>query len=69
MENIEKNKYYIWLSSIEKISTREKIRLLDKYKNPQILFDKSKKELEEELTDDYDNSSKIIKELTNTYTR
>ena len=67
MENIEKNKYYIWLSSIEKISTREKIRLLDKYKNPQILFDKSKKELEEELTDDYDNSSKIIKELTNTY--
>lgn len=67
MENIEKNKYYIWLSSIEKISIREKIRLLDKYKNPKVLFDKSKKELEKELLDDYDSSSKIIKELTNIY--
>ena len=64
MENIEKNKYYIWLSSIEKISIREKIRLLDKYKNPKVLFDKSKKELEKELLDDYDSSSKIIKEFT-----
>lgn len=67
MENIEKNKYYIWLSSIEKISQRNKIKLLNQYKNLENLFNKSKKELEKELIEDYKNSDKIIKEITNTY--
>ncbi len=67
MKNIEQNKYYIWLSSIDKLSTREKIKLLDKYKDPAILFDKTKKELEEELLDYFENVNKIIKAITNLY--
>lgn len=67
MKNIEQNKYYIWLSSIDKLSTREKIELLNKYKDPQILFDKTKKELEEELLDYFENANKIIKAITNLY--
>lgn len=67
MKSIEQNKYYIWLSSIDKLSTREKIELLNKYKDPQILFDKTKKELEEELLDYFENANKIIKVITNLY--
>ncbi len=67
MKDIEQNKYYIWLSSIDKLSTREKVKLLDKYKDPQILFNKTKKELEEELLGYFENSKKIIKEITNLY--
>lgn len=67
MKNIEQNKYYIWLSSIDKLSTREKIKLLDKYKDPAILFNKTKKDLEEELLDYFENVNKIIKAITNLY--
>lgn len=67
MESIEQNKYYIWLSSIDKLSTREKIKLLNKYKDPKILFNKTRKELEEELLGYFENLSKIIKEITNLY--
>lgn len=67
MKGIEQNKYYIWLSSIDKLSTREKVKLLNKYKDPQILFNKTKKELEEELLGYFENSKKIIKEITNLY--
>ena len=67
LKNIEQNKYYIWLSSIDKLSTREKIKLLDKYKDPAILFDKTKKELEKELLDYFENVNKIIKAITNLY--
>lgn len=67
MKNIEQNKYYIWLSTIDELSTREKIKLLNKYKDPKTLFNKTKKELEEELSDYFENPSKIIKEITNLY--
>lgn len=42
MENV---KYWIWLSRIEEISSKILIGLLNKYKSPEILWNKTKKEL------------------------
>ena len=49
MVNLEKNKYYIWLSSIKDITVIEKLELLEIYKNPMELFYKTEKQLLEEL--------------------
>ena len=38
MKSIEENKYYIWLSSIENLSAIQKINLLNKFINPQNIF-------------------------------
>ena len=49
MVNLEKNKYYIWLSSIKDITVIEKLELLEIYKKPMELFYKTEKQLLEEL--------------------
>ena len=64
MDNLDKNKYYIWLSMIKNISTKEKNILLQKNKNPKIIFLKT----EEELVSDLDfvkekRKERIIKEI------
>ena len=64
MDNLDKNKYYIWLSMIKNISTKEKNILLKKNKNPKIIFLKT----EEELVSDLDfvkekRKERIIKEI------
>lgn len=66
MDNLDKNKYYIWLSMIKNISTKEKNRLLEKNKNPRNIFLKT----EEELLNDLDfakekRKERIIKEINN----
>ena len=66
MNSLEKNKYYIWLSLLKNISTKEKIFLLQKYRNPKSIFLKSG----EELLDDLDfikdkRKEKILNEINN----
>lgn len=66
MINLEKNKYYIWLSSIKDITVIEKLELLEIYKNPMELFYKTEKQLLEELQ--FFESIKlkrIVKEIIN----
>lgn len=45
MENLKENKYYIWFSSLDKISLKDKIMLLKKYKTPEEIFYKAEKDL------------------------
>ena len=42
---MEDLKYWIWLSRIEGLTPKEKIELLDKFKNPNIIYNKTKDEL------------------------
>lgn len=66
MNNLDKNKYYIWLSSIKEITIREKIELLEIYKDPINFFYKTEEQLLEELRF-WDNKKldRIVKEITN----
>ena len=51
MKNAE---YWIWLSRIEGISSKILIELLNKYKSPKILWNKTKEELiEDGIKEDY----------------
>lgn len=51
MKNVE---YWIWLSRIEGISSKILIELLNKYKSPKILWNKTKEELiEDGIKEDY----------------
>ena len=66
MDNLDKNKYYIGLSMLKSISTKEKNILLQKNKNPRNIFFKT----EEELIRDLDfakekRKERIIKEINN----
>lgn len=66
MDNLKKNKYFIWLSSIKNITVLEKLELLEIYKNPIELFYKTEKQLLEELN--FFESIKlkrIVKEIIN----
>ena len=45
MNNLEKNKYWVWLSLIKGLGIRRKIKLIERYKSPEIIYNLSKKEL------------------------
>lgn len=45
MNNLEKNKYWIWLSLIKGLGIRRKIKLIERYKSPEIIYNLSKKDL------------------------
>ena len=67
MNTLEENMYFIWLSSID-IFPRVKLKLLHQYKDPSIIFKKTKQELEIEIYEDkynIDNNYKknIIEKL------
>lgn len=49
MKELKQNKYYIWLSILKNIDISTKIQLLQEYKNPEILYNKTKKDLTLEL--------------------
>lgn len=53
MKSIEENKYYIWLSSIENLSAIQKINLLNKFTNPQNVFQDYYKNKETETMPKY----------------
>lgn len=62
MKNAE---YWIWLSRIEGISSRILIEILNKYKSPKILWNKTKEELiEDGIKEDY--AEKLIDSLCRT---
>lgn len=45
MNNLENKKYWIWFSLIKKLGSRKKIKLLEKYKNPEEIYKLTKQEL------------------------
>ncbi len=45
MENIQKNKYWIWFSLIQSIGSIRKQKLLEKFKTPDMIYKLSKKQL------------------------
>ena len=45
MENIQKNKYWIWFSLIQNIGSIRKQKLLEKFKTPEMIYTLSKKQL------------------------
>ena len=45
MNNLEKNKYWVWLSLINGLGVKRKIRLIEKYKSPEIIYNLDKREL------------------------
>lgn len=45
INSIEKNKYWIWFSLIDNLGVRRKLKLLEIYKNPQVIYNLSKKDL------------------------
>lgn len=49
MEQLQQNKYYIWLSILKNIDISTKIQLLQEYKNPELLYNKTEEELTLEL--------------------
>ena len=57
MNNLEKNKYWVWLSLIKGLGIRRKIKLIERYKSPEIIYNLSKKELL--------NNKEIGKEIAN----
>lgn len=62
MGNLKENKYYIWLSSLDKISLKDKIMLLKKYKTPEEIFYKAEKDL---IVDDQEkrNINELIEKM------
>lgn len=68
MDNLEKNKYYIWFSYIKNISLRIKKILLDKYMDPSKIFYKSEIQLLDELQFLREKNIKnIVQELVNDF--
>lgn len=64
MKTLKENKYYIWLSILKNIDISTKIQLLQEYKNPEILYNKT----EEEVTLELKQKIKLMrrdKEITN----
>ncbi|MGN1327954.1 MAG: DNA-processing protein DprA, partial [Clostridia bacterium] len=49
MQQLEKNRYYIWLSILKNIDISTKIQLLQEYKNPELLYNKTEEDLTSEL--------------------
>lgn len=49
MNQLKQNKYYIWLSILKNIDISTRIQLLQEYKNPEILYNKTKEDLTLEL--------------------
>ena len=45
MRNLEEKRYWIWLSLIPNLGYKKKQMLLQKYKNPQIIYHLKEKEL------------------------
>lgn len=45
MENLESKKYWIWFSLIRNLGSRRKLKLLEKYKNPEKIYFLTKEEL------------------------
>lgn len=45
MENLEKKRYWIWLSLIPNLGSKKKEILLERYKNPEIIYHLKEKEL------------------------
>lgn len=45
VENIQKNKYWIWFSLIQNIGSIRKQKLLEKFKTPEMIYTLSKKQL------------------------
>ena len=45
MKDLEKNKYWIWLSLVSDLGNRKKQKLLEKYKTPEKIYYLTKKEL------------------------
>ena len=45
MQNIEKNKYWVWLSLIPNLGSVKKQKLLEKFKMPEIIYQQSKNSL------------------------
>lgn len=45
MQNLNNKKYWIWFSLIKKLGVRRKLNLLKMYKNPQQIYNLTKKEL------------------------
>ena len=62
MNKLEKNIFYIWLSSIEEITPAIKIKLLQQYRDLKIAFKRTKQELEEEINEEKYNINIKIKE-------
>lgn len=62
MENLKENKYYIWFSSLDKISLKDKIMLLKKYNTPEEIFYKAEKDL---IVDDQEkrNINELIEKM------
>ena len=45
LENLESKKYWIWLSLVKNLGSRRKLKLLEKYKNPEKIYFLAKEEL------------------------
>lgn len=45
LENLESKKYWIWLSLVKNLGSRRKLKLLEKYKNPEKIYFLEKEEL------------------------
>lgn len=45
MENLENKRYWIWFSLIKKIGSKRKLKLLEKYENPEKIYNLTKEEL------------------------
>ena len=45
LQNLENKKYWVWFSLIKGLGYKKKIRLLEKYKNPEKIYKVSKQEL------------------------
>jgi len=45
MDNLEKNKYWVWFSLIKNLGSKRKLELLKKYKDPKNIYNEKKEEL------------------------
>ena len=45
MENLERKRYWIWFSLIKNLGPKRKLKLLELYKNPEVIYNLTKEEL------------------------
>ena len=45
LQNLKNKRYWIWLSLIKKLGSKRKLRLLEKYKNPETIYKMTNEEL------------------------
>lgn len=62
MNILKENIFFIWLSSIEEITPAIKLKLLQQYGNLEIIFKRTKQQLEEEVNEEKYNINMKIKE-------